>query len=818
MFVKVAVNIPTDKTFTYHVPEALAPAMAVGRRVLMPFGHRRLTGYVLDVTDTTEEENIKDIIDISDPSPLFAPSDLIFYRWVADYYLHPLGKTLGEILPGEDLKSARRVRLSPSGYAAEEDGLTGPQQEILNLLKTHSHGLPLSSIKRRFQHLDVDREIKALCGKGYAADEEYLNGRVVAPKSQKIVYLADAGSPDGEIAEKLTTSQLGVISMVRQHGGMTIPRLMALSGHGRSVIAALIQKGILAVQEQDMMRCVAPVTPITAAGNAEAGDFQPNMSQMKALRGILKGLSGKRFSPCLLHGVTGSGKTEVYFLAMEAVLKENGGILFLVPEIGLTPQLLGRLHERFPQEPIAVLHSGISHAVRYDQWRSIREGTIRVVVGARSALFAPVRDLRLVIVDEEHDESYKQDDRMRYNARDLAVVKARMAGATVVLGSATPAVQSYYNTRLGKYKILTMANRVEERPMPEIEIVDMRLPENGDGGRDAAPILSRRLKEALRETLDQKKQALLLLNRRGFSTFMLCRDCGYVMRCRNCDLTLTLHAREEALTCHYCDFTVKAAGACPECGGKRFAGYGVGTERLEEMIRVTFPDARVARMDRDTTSRVGAHEGMLRALGSREIDILVGTQMISKGHDFPGVVLVGVISADTSLNIPDFRASEKTFQLLTQVSGRGGRGDTPGRVIIQTFNPGHYVLKRVKDHDYKAFYDEEMALRNSLAYPPCARMINLRISCIDKDKGWKAAREMGRQARDLARQTKAAKTVDIIGPAESPLARIRGRYRWQLLLKGYDSGVLRRLAQEILSCQTTAGISVVVDVDPMNFM
>ncbi|MDD5170568.1 MAG: primosomal protein N' [Syntrophales bacterium] len=806
MFVKVAVNIPSNRLFTYRVPEEFQKDMTVGKRVLIPFGRRVLTGYVLEVMGEENGDGIKDIRKIIDPDPLFDASDIAFYRWVADYYLYPLGKALGEILPGEDLKSARRFFLSGHGHDVPREDFTSIQQHVIAALKSSSRGLAASYLKRQLKHPDFDRDLRGLRDMGIVEEKDCLNDRIVAPKTEKIVSLA----ANCDVPERLTTGQIEIINLVRHHGELLLSLLLELSGKGRSVIDTLIKKGMLKVCNRVVARSVDHVDLLGAAG----GSFVPNEDQTKAIRGIRAGLDAGSFFPCLLHGVTGSGKTEVYFLAIEEVLRrERGGVLFLVPEIGLTPQLLGRLHERFPDEPFAVLHSGISNAVRYDQWRCIQRGDIRVVVGARSALFAPVRDLRLVIVDEEHDESYKQDDRMRYNARDLAVVKAKLIGATVVLGSATPAIQSYYNVLAGKYTCFSMPKRVEERPLPRIEIVDMRLPDHGDGGKDATPILSRPLKEALRETLESKKQTLLLLNRRGFSTIMLCRDCGHVLRCRNCDLTLTLHAKEDAMSCHYCDFTLKAASACPECGGNRISGYGVGTERLEEMIKAYFPQARVARMDRDTTARAGAHEGILRALAREEIDILVGTQMIAKGHDFPGVVLVGVISADTSLNIPDFRASEKTFQLLTQVSGRGGRGDHPGRVIIQTFNPGHYVLECVKGHNYTGFYDKEVSLRSSLSYPPYSRMASLHVSCVNKDKGWAEAQALGKAVREAA-----AGHVEVIGPAESPLARIRGRYRWQLLLRGRDSRILQRLIQDLLSRRAATGVDVKADMDPMNFM
>ncbi|OHE18050.1 MAG: primosomal protein N', partial [Syntrophobacterales bacterium GWC2_56_13] len=382
--------------------------------------------------------------------------------------------------------------------------------------------------------------------------------------------------------------------------------------------------------------------------------------------------------------------------------------IYLVPEIALTAQLRSRICGRFPEREIAVLHSGISRSARYDQWKRIRRGEVRVVVGARSALFAPVENLRLIIVDEEHDPSYKQDDRLRYNARDLALVRGRFSKATVLLGSATPAIQSYFHAADGRYRYLTLPARIDDRPLPLVEVVDLRTERNEKG---MTPLLSRTLIEAIRKTLDSGKQTLLFLNRRGFHTYLFCPDCGHAFSCPNCDIALTHHAAEGVLKCHHCDFTVKAADLCPACRGNRVRSYGAGTERIEEEAGKLFPGARITRMDSDTTSRKGDSERILRGLDRRDIDILIGTQMITKGHDFPEITLVGVIAADASLNIPDFRAAERTFQILTQVSGRGGRGDQPGRVVVQTFNPGHYAIRRAQEHDYAGFYADELPLR-----------------------------------------------------------------------------------------------------------
>jgi primosomal protein N' (replication factor Y) len=419
----------------------------------------------------------------------------------------------------------------------------------------------------------------------------------------------------------------------------------------------------------------------------------------------------------------------------------------------------------------------------------------------------------LIIVDEEHDPSYKQDDRLRYNARDLALVRGKFAGAAVILGSATPGIQTFFRAKSGRYRHLTLPSRVDDRPLPPVEVVDMRT-ERDEKGR--TPLLSRALIEALRETLAERKQALLFLNRRGFHTFLFCPDCGHVFACPACDLALTHHAAEDRLKCHHCDFTAKPSGVCPACRGGHIRSQGAGTERVEEEAGILFPEARIVRMDSDTTARRGDTERILRRLDRGEIDILIGTQMITKGHDFPGITLVGVLAADASLNIPDFRAAERTFQILTQVSGRGGRGDQTGRVVVQTFNPGNYAVRHAREHDYGGFYKEEIPLRRELGYPPFSRLIGLHFSSLRKAEGKKAVAEMGRRARELA-ATIAGGKADVIGPAESPLARLRGRYRWQMLLRGAQSGPLHLLAEKLLE-EKGHGLEIQADVDPVHFM
>jgi primosomal protein N' (replication factor Y) len=735
MYVRVAVNIPADKTFSYAAPESMGEKVALGKRVFVPFGKRVVTGYILETNVSADVNNIKEIIDIPDHDPLFSEEDLRFYRWISRYYLYPLGKTLFEILPGGSAHISTK-------------------KEVVASL------IPLSSCR-----------------------------------------------PD----LKLTGQQQRMVDFIRQNGDTPLPILRKSFGRASYLAGCLLQKGIVRLDEREVFR--------SPAESPYAGEVdQPvvlNEDQAKALHEILHGLASRNFSPYLFHGVTGSGKTEVYFRAMEKTGEEGGGVIFLVPEIGLTPQLISRLGRRFGQQEIAVMHSGIPMAVRYDQWRRIQKGEVKVVVGARSALYAPVRDLRLIIVDEEHGDSYKQDDRLCYNARDMAVVKAKLSEAVVVLGTATPAVQTYFNVLKKKYRYLTLPQRVEYRTLPRFEIVDMKAERDKSTG---VSILSGVLKEAIANTLAAKKQILLFLNRRGFDTVVLCPDCGYVFKCRNCAVALTHHAACGLLKCHRCDFTVKAFPSCPECRGNLIRSYGVGTEKLEEEVKRFFPEARVGRMDSDTTARTGDADRILTALGRHEIDILVGTQMITKGHDYPGITLVGVVSADLSLNVPDFRSAETTFQMLTQVAGRGGRGDTPGRVIIQTFNPGHYAIKRAQNQDYSGFYEDEIEQRKSLGYPPFARLVNLHITGIRKEQGLSGIDSIRKLLGSISASKEVKGKIEILGPAEAPVFKVRGRYRWQLLLKGKDINAQCTVVEAVRAEAVRAGLKVKVDVDPMNFM
>jgi primosomal protein N' (replication factor Y) len=537
--------------------------------------------------------------------------------------------------------------------------------------------------------------------------------------------------------------------------------------------------------------------------------------QIKALETIVKGIESLRFSPFLLYGITGSGKTEIYLRAIERVVKEGRQAIVLVPEISLTPQLIGQFLERFSGR-VATLHSGLSRGERYDEWRRIREGKVDIAIGARSAIFAPFERLGMIIVDEEHETSYKQEEKLRYNARDVAAVRAKLCDAVLILGSATPSLEAYHNAVAEKFRLLKLDERIEGRPLPSVEIVDMRR-EEGKG-----LIFSEKLRNALEENLALGRQSLLFLNRRGFASFIQCPDCGFVFKCPNCSVSLTHHFRGKKLLCHYCNYAIMVPDLCPDCQSYRIRSFGIGTERLEEEIRKMFPQATVDRMDRDTTRRKRSHQRILKKVKSRETDILVGTQMIAKGHDFPHVTLVGVICADLSLNFPDFRSSERTFQLLTQVAGRAGRGINPGKVIIQTFNPDHYSIQMARDQDFTEFYREELRFREELGYPPFSRFINIRIDATSQKRAVKTAEEVGEWGRRLLRKGSYGRGIEILGPSPAPLVKIKGKYRYQMLIKGKQVNPLHRFVEELVRETKKRwpgrGISLTIDVDPISVM
>ena len=746
MFAKTALNIPTDKTFTYAVPDHLRTEVKPGKRVFVPLGSGTSVAFVLELLPDSDRRDTKQILSVLDPYPLFDKSDLLFYQWLSGYYMQPLGRVLSEILPKEKTAGIKRWLLPGPEFAqTDHAGLNSEERLLISLVAENMDGIPKLQAQKAIPAKALTEVIKNL-------------------RKKKIISCEDRSDANHQ-------SKFEKRKKARQPFPLSLP-------------------------QGDK----APEAPSL------------NRDQAEAVEKIVRAFSSSRFSVTLLHGVTGSGKTEVYMAAAKKVIASGGDVLFLAPEISLSIQLAKRIAARFPETGIAVLHSEVSPALRYEQWLDIQKGEIKIVVGARSAVFAPLKNLKLIIVDEEHDESYKQEDRFRYHGRDAAIMRGKFAEAAVVLGSATPSLQTFFHAQSERYACLSLPARVENRPLPQVTIVPMEKEKD----RDTIPILSSLLVSAMAASLAGGYQILLFLNQRGFHTFFYCSDCRRTISCPNCTVSLTYHKKTESLHCHYCDYQEKAPSLCPFCGKERIIRYGTGTERLEMEVRRHFPQAVIGRMDRDTATGKN-REAILEGLEKREIDILVGTQMITKGHDFPHINLVGIISADLSLNIPDFRAAERTFQLLTQVSGRSGRGEIPGRVIIQTMNPDYYVLQKARDQDYHSFYQSEIKLRKMLTYPPFSRIVALHLSAAHKGKAEKAIETL-KQDMEAIKKKGDYKAIEIIGPSHSPLEKLRGQYRWQILLKGKNISHLHNLAQDIILAHKSGMLKITPDVDPVRFM
>jgi primosomal protein N' (replication factor Y) len=578
-----------------------------------------------------------------------------------------------------------------------------------------------------------------------------------------------------------------------------------------SLLRALAERGFVELRER--------VVPRGALGVAPPRDCEPALTpeQASAFAAIEAAQLAGRSERFLLHGVTGSGKTEVYLRAIASALRAGRQALVLVPEITLTHQIVARLRARFGDE-LAVLHSGLRPGERLLQWQRLRRGEVPIAVGARSALFAPLEGLGVIVVDEEHDAAYKNEEGFRYHARDLAERRARLAGCPLVLGSATPSLETRYQAEQGEIRRLVLARRIGGRPLPAVEIVDLAA-ERARTPRGRKLILTSPLRRAMTETLAAGGQTILFLNRRGFSTQIYCFECGFAERCKDCDVALVYHAAEDRLRCHYCDHAAPPPTACGGCGAPETALLGLGTERVEEEVRILFPAARIARLDRDTAARRGHTENVLRALRDREVDVLIGTQMVAKGHDFPGVQLVGVVAADIGLHMPDFRAAERTFQVLTQVAGRAGRAGTPGRVVLQTFVPAHYAIGPVRDHDYESFYRDELRQRAELGYPPFSRLCQVLVSAPDEAEARAGVHALAGRAEREIRGIEGG-PVQLLGPAPAPLARLRGRYRFQLLVKTPRPEALDRVARAVLdeASQLPRAVRAVVDVNPSSML
>jgi primosomal protein N' (replication factor Y) len=813
-FCNVALPVPLRTAFTYAVPEALLEVIQPGSRVLVPFRKKSLVGVVVDfVEHAPEGTKIREITKALDFVPALTPKLIELAQWIAGYYLAPIGEVFRAMLPPvPELKTKRQILLTEAGREAAESlsggelslGLTGEEAEFLANLKGKRGVLQLGPAAR----LGVDgATLQRLQRRGLIEIRESVEGR--KRKTQRVI--AWKITAEERTRDALAEKEEKVRALLEtERGPLPMPQLLKLAGVSRTAVERMLRAGLLESWEE-------PIDP--AEDPFDAGYEPPahelNAEQESALKAIRGRFELGEFGVLLLHGVTGSGKTEVYLRAVQETLARRKTAIVLVPEIALTlwigRQCRAWFGARF--EGVAVLHSALSDVERAREWRRVRTGEARVVVGTRSAVFAPLENLGLIIVDEEQENSYKQEETPRYHGRDVAIVRAKAEGALALLGSATPSLETYHHARSGKYELLTLASRVENRSLANVEIVDLR--EEFQQTHQTSPI-SATLHAGIEECLAQGTQALVLINRRGYSWSVLCRSCGASVQCANCSISMTYHKSRNRLECHYCGSVQQVPKQCPKCQSQYVYFFGEGSEHLEERLRKEFPGARIARLDRDTARTKRQYQETLGAFAGGALDILVGTQMLAKGHDFQRVTLVGVVSADSALSLPDFRAAERTFQLLTQVAGRAGRGELPGRVLIQTFYPEHYAIQDAVQQDYAAFFEREMHFRRMMAYPPFTSLANVIVRDVSLEKAIRWARQLSEYF-----SPQDGKGARVLGPATAPLARLKKEHRFQFLLKSPKRSVLTKLlsgAMAYCDAKEIPQTAVLVDMDPLSLL
>jgi len=815
--VDVALPLPIDSTFTYSI---VAPCPAPGTRVLVPFRRGERVGWLVGPASHSAPERVKPVLDVLEERPSLGGEMLALARWMADYYLAPLGMVIRSCLPSvlSDSSSDFLSLLQP-----DHSDSTPRERKLLDALDRAGGPRRVRSLRKILGMGSIWPEIRSLTSRGIVGHE------TLPPKDPPVLkrkmvrldrWLSDL-SERGDAFRRAPRQREAYELLEASGGASELAHLVENGGFSRSVVQGIAQKGLVSVVEEEVMR-----DPFGEEAPGPPTTHVPTKDQRRVLSSLLAELDEDRPRPAILHGVTGSGKTLVYIkLLQEVVGKRGQGAIVLVPEISLTPQTVSRFRAEFGDE-VAVLHSALSDGERYDAWRQLRSGRKRIAVGARSAVFAPIQDLGVIVVDEEHDGSYKQSDGPRYHGRDVAVVRATRVGALCLLGSATPSLESWENGRTGKFLPLSLPERVGGGSLPPVKVLDlkevwkgknepgkMRKDRSGSGG--GGTVLAPELVESIQSRLRRREQVILLLNRRGYSSFVQCRDCGEVWRCLQCSVSLTFHRVTGRLLCHYCRHEEPAPTRCERCGSGDLSFKGLGTEQVERVVFETFPTARVARMDVDTTSGKWSHHEILGRVERGEIDILLGTQMIAKGLDFPRVTLVGVINADTGIHLPDFRASERTFQLLSQVAGRTGRGPLGGEVLIQTALPEHYAVKAALTHDYLAFATREMEERRDPSYPPHTRLANVLVSSPWEEE---AAREAERGARWLKQHLAGyQRAADLLGPAPAPIERLHGRWRWHFLLRSPSPGALGSLLKDFQARHRPRGqdVRVVIDRDPV---
>jgi primosomal protein N' (replication factor Y) len=843
----VALPVPLDRAFTYELGELEAE---VGARVMVPFGGQRLVGVVVGLHDVApgDDVEVKRVQQVMDEEALLPGELMELGKWVAAYYCAPLGEVLRGMMPlTAEVRRQWVYRIGEQGRKVLYEGaakgssrrskLTVEDQNreysVLNYLESGEAGKTAtirSATGANKALLDAMAKKRWLVREPLAEVRDARRVESVAVLEEQASESASQQVGEGRRLPKLNENQLAVMAELAGCGGRELVRelrgRMSARGVPESTLGTLVKRGLVRLEERAQ---AFHVTGLQQDGKKFAHEHVLNEAQMEALGTIVAAMDRGGFRPHLLYGITGSGKTAVYVAAMQRALDSGGGALLLVPEIGLTPGTAAQMVAAFGGE-VALLHSQLTPDERAEQWHRIRRGEARVVIGTRSAVFAPMPNLRLILVDEEHDGSYKQEETPRYHGRDVAVMRGKLLGCTVVLGSATPSLESWQNAERGRYARVEIRQRVQDRPLPKVEMIDMR-EEFRETGQEQ--MFSRRLIEETQATIDRGEQVIILINRRGYSFVVMCRSCGEKLECENCAISLTYHKNEgsgpraqgsesdvarvgQRLECHYCGYRRTVPKACPKCQSEHLYYLGAGSQQGEERLQELFPGARIGRMDRDTVRSRGDMERLLGRLHSGEINLLVGTQMIAKGHDIHGVTLVGVVGADFALGLPDFRAAERVFQLLTQVSGRAGRGELPGKVLVQTYQPDHYVNQFAREHDYTGFAARELYFRRAMRYPPFSVLANIIVQSerLEEVLDWSARIGRWLQQRKL-------EGVRVLGPAAAPNSRLKRIYRYHLVLKADRRDVLGAALREMLAVVDREEIprrSVVVDVDPMHLM
>ena len=823
-FAQVALPVHLRKLFTYRLPQSMQAAARVGSRIVVRLGNKPLTGYIvallpkLRVGTSLVESELKEVEQLLDVEASLTPDVVELTRWVADYYAAPLGEVMRAALPaGINTSIMQVVSITENGReairgasarsvanesvpsaSADVSDLTPAKTRALQILADEGEA-EVNAFSLRMGSTRIPKWLRELERDGLIERGYRTRTTATRTKRQRLIKLVT--SDDGE--RRTAAQQRAIATLAANNGPMPATELINAAQISPSVIATLKRKGFVAEFEEDLRR-----DPLAFAELPKTEDLTLTPAQATALEVIESAIAENKFSPLLLHGVTGSGKTEIYIRAMREALSSGRGAMMLVPEIALTPILSRRLRAHFGDQ-IAIFHSSLSRGERFDEWSRLRTGEARVVLGTRSAVFAPVENLGLIVIDEEQDASYRQEESPFYNARDTAIVRAQKASATVVLGSATPSLESFHNAQSGKYRYLSLPSRIGERSLAAAELIDMRAE---FARQKQSAVFSEEVLAAIGETKAKGEQSIILLNRRGYSSFILCRSCGESIMCPNCEVTLTYHRGDQTLVCHYCNHHQRAPSQCPVCTSKYIYYVGEGTEQIEELLHQRFPDLRIGRIDRDTKSRRREFEKTLLDFEKGELDLLVGTQMLAKGHDFPNVTFVGVISVDAGLALPDFRAAERTFQLITQVAGRAGRGEQPGAGIIQTIYPDHYSIRLACQQDYVSFYERELVFRNTMRYPPTVSMINT----IVRARTFAGAMD---DAADLAQRLRSGMgELRVLGPAPAPLGKLRGEYRAQVLIKGVNRKRMREAVMTAMAGRPDLARRTIVDVDPVSML